>query len=121
MTSMLYEDFLERSFAAEPVPEKEFGFYREKAEKLIETLTFGRSRDSELEELLWAQTELIQFLYDNQGSGRVVSESNDGYSVTYADEAGELSSARSILRQWLGGTGLMYAGVEPGEPGYDDH
>ena len=59
MTSMLYEDFLERSFAAEPVPEKEFGFYREKAEKLIETLTFGRSRDSELEELLWAHRKYL--------------------------------------------------------------
>lgn len=111
--TLSYVDFAEKSFAAEPVPENEFAFYREKAEKLIETLTFGRSEYSEQEELAWAETELIQFLYENGGGRRVVSESNDGYSVTYADGTDELGAARSILRQWLGNTGLLYAGVGP--------
>ncbi len=108
---MLYEEYLERTFASEPVPEKEFGFYRDKAEKLIETLTFGRSRDSELEEVACAETELIQFFFENGGARGIVSESNDGYSVTYA-AGGEPAAARDIVRQWLGDTGLMYAGVE---------
>lgn len=121
MTSMSYEDFAEKSFAAEPVPELEFPFYREKAEKLIFTLTFGRSADSELEELAWAEAELIQFLYENGGPRGVIRESNDGYSVTYADGGDELSAARSLLRRWLGNTGLMYAGISPEDLNYGDN
>ena len=109
---MLYDEYLERTFASEPVPEREFGFYRDKAEKLIENLTFGRSRDSELEEVACAETELIQFFFENGGARGIVSESNDGYSVTYADGGEETRAARDIVRQWLGNTGLMYAGVE---------
>lgn len=112
MEPMLYEDYLERYTGAEPVPEREFGFYREKAEGLIDSLTFGRSRESDLEEILYAETELIQFLFENGGKRGVVSESNDGYNVTYAGSADEMTMARSIVKQWLGGTGLMYAGIE---------
>ena len=112
MESMIYEEYLDRYTGAEPVPEREFGFYREKAERLIDDLTFGRSRESELDEILYAETELIQFLFENSGRRSVISENNDGYSVTYADGSDETAAARNIVKQWLGGTGLMYAGVE---------
>ncbi len=112
---MSYEEYLERYTGAEPVPEREFGFYCEKAGRLIDSFTFGRGSESELEEVAYAQAELIQYLYENSGRRGVVSESNDGLSVTYADGGSEVSDARDIVKQWLGGTGLMYAGVEMGE------
>ena len=115
MEPMTYEEYLEKYIGAEPVPEREFGFYREKAEKLIDDLTFGRSRESDLEEILYAETELIQFLFENGGKRGVISENNDGYSVTYTAAADETAIARDIVKQWLGGTGLMYAGVGPEE------
>ena len=111
MEPMTYEEYLEKYIGAEPVPEREFGFYREKAERLIDDLTFGRSRESELEEVHYAETELIQFLYEGGGRRGVISENNDGYSVTYGEAADESSMARDIVKQWLGCTGLMYAGV----------
>ena len=112
---MSYEEYLERYTGAEPVPEREFAFYIEKAERIIDDLTFGRSREeADREEVLYAQTELIQFLFENQGRRGVVSESNDGLSVTYSEGSNEAAGARAIVKQWLGGTGLMYAGV-PGE------
>ncbi len=115
---MSYEEYLERYTGAGPVPEKEFGFYEEKAGKLIDGFTFGRAEGSELDEVLYARAELIQFLYENQGRRGVVSESNDGLSLTYADDGDDIAAAREIVKQWLGGTGLMYAGVEMGEDGY---
>ena len=109
---MSYEEYLERYTGAEPVPEKEFGFYSEKAERIIDDLTFGRSREeTDREEVLYAQTELIQYLFENQGKRGVISESNDGLSLTYESGYRETSEARAIVKQWLGGTGLMYAGV----------
>lgn len=112
---MSYEEYLERYTGAEPVPEKEFGFYSEKAGKLLDGLTFGRAAESELEEVLYAWAELTQFLYENQGRRGVISESNDGLSLTYADGDGESAAVRDIVKLWLGGTGLMYAGVDTGE------
>ena len=110
---MSYEEYLERYTGVEPVPEEEFAFFCEKAERLIDDLTFGRSREeADREELLYAQTELIQFLFENQGRRGVVSESNDGLSVTYSEGRDEVAGARAIVKQWLGGTGLMYAGVD---------
>lgn len=105
---MTYEEYTAIA-GGEPVPEEEFDFYAKKAEKLIGLYTFGRSRDSEDEAVRYAQAELVRYLYEERVRRGILSEANDGLSVSYDTEE---NGAREIIRQWLGENGMMYPGVE---------
>lgn len=105
---MTYGEYLEICAGQELIPEEEFGFYSKKAETLLTSYTFGRNRDSDAEELKYAQAELAQRLFENRGRHGVLSESNDGLSVSYENGGDEYYG---IAKQWLGESGMMYSGV----------
>lgn len=106
---MTYGDYLERYVGRESIPEDEFGFYARKAEAILSSYTFGRSRDSDLEEIKYATAELAQRLFENRGRQGVLKESNDGLSVSYDNDGDE---CYGIVKQWLGESGMMYPGVD---------
>ncbi len=106
---MLYREYEELYSAQNPIPEDEFAFYDLKAEKLIEGYTLGRSRDSDVDEVKYAEAELAQYLFENRGRRGISGESNDGLSVSYGDDAD--SGCYGIVKQWLGWSGMLYAGV----------
>lgn len=107
---MQYSEYEELYSAQNPIPEDEFAFYDRKAEALIEGYTFGRSRDSELDEVKYAEAELAQYLFESGGRRGVLSESNDGLSVSYGDGDDD-GESYAIVKQWLGWSGMLYAGV----------
>lgn len=110
------------------VPPESFVFWERQAEIEIDRYTFGRMRGSEstpcevmectcaLAELLYtAETVNAQAVHN--GGGVLASFSNDGQSGTYDfsqsvyTEKGKQSKVREIIYRYLGGTGLLYAGV----------
>lgn len=91
------------------IPENEFGFYSRKAEAALSEYTFGRSKESELQEVKCAWAELCRLYYENRFREGIISESNDGISVSYAQN--EKSREKEIIKRWLGASGLMYSGV----------
>ncbi len=104
-----YGEYLQLYVGQNPIPAEEFGFYAKKASALLDSYTFGRSRESKLEEVRCAEADIAQQLYEDRGRRGVRSESNDGLSVSY--ERGT-DFCREAARQWLAGTGLLYAGVK---------
>ena len=107
---MSYEEYLSVCSGQEPIPEDEFAFYDKKAGALLSLFTFGRSDDSDDEAVKYARAEIAGYIFENGGRRGIVSESNDGLSVSYdgSDDAG----AYAIAKQWLGGGGMRYQGVE---------
>ncbi len=108
---MTYEEYSASAAGHELIPREDFDFFSKKAEAVLSGLTFGRSVDSELDEVTFAAAEIAQFLYENGGRFGVLRESNDGLSVSYSQD-GRDKALYSIAKSWLSGTGLMYAGVD---------
>lgn len=90
------------------------------ASQYIRYVTAGKSDSYDGEELKYASCEAADAYYQASmdmagGKGRVKSENNDGYSVTYAAEGkdGETSESLTarkvygIVRKWLLPTGLL--------------
>lgn len=109
---MNYRDYLERYTGSEAIPEKDFEFYREKAQGLLRDFTYGRSDDCDLDEVMYAAVEIAQLLFEGGSRRGIVSESNDALSVTYSEGYDDVKEAYKIARSWLGNTGLMYSGVD---------
>lgn len=87
------------------------------AEAFVDGITFGRIRkleeipDCVKKAICSAAEEMDRFISGKKN--QIKSESNDGYSVTYADAMSENScrnAMKSDVRRWLAGTGLMYKG-----------
>lgn len=105
----------------------QFTLHELKAEKLIDRFTHGRIRDETptREAVKNCVYELIMIMEADElatgFSGReIVSQSNDGVSVTYSAEYGGSALARygAAIRIWLtgeistNGVALLYAGVD---------
>lgn len=114
-----YVDFLyyQNTYHGKMVKATEFEHAEIEAEAFLHAVTFGRIRRlPEIPECVKkAICSLTESIYQHAESknNQIVSESNDGYSVTYADVAKEEDFRRemhSAARMWLAGTGLMYKG-----------
>lgn len=87
----------------------------------VQRITFGRAdRNMELDEVRLATCAVCDLLANDekarsQHSGRtVISESTDGYSVTYENRGDDLLTRKiyKAAELYLEPTGLLYAGVE---------
>lgn len=112
-------DFLGGSSTA-AVPLAEFSRYAALAAQEIKATTFGRPVTAEDEQAVkMCCCALAEAIYSaavkQQESAGKASEKVGGYSVSYEgrtqQQAALADEKRRILRLWLGGTGLLYAGV----------
>lgn len=102
--------------------EEDFNRHMLSATQYIRYLTMGKADQYAGEELKYAACEAADIYFSvsvsdlsKAGSGRVKSESNDGYSVTFATEgkdgetSEELASRKVsfVIRKWLLPTGLL--------------
>lgn len=94
-----------------------FPYFIRWASNLIDSMTFGRIL--KLPELPDVVRDAACAAAENYHAHRqqakrgIKSESNDGYSVSYADtntEAGANAEAESVVRMYLSRTGLLYRG-----------
>lgn len=100
--------------------ENEFGRFGFRATREIDNATFDRSKSySETtapEELKRCSFELIEYISKNSISGTVSgvrSFSNDGYSVSFADQKTASEAICDIIRTYLieSADNLLYCGV----------
>lgn len=112
-----YEYYTE-SYKGEKLKEDIFPRYAKWASALVDQMTFGRVKD--LQEIPDCVKEAVccavekRFSYEEKADRDLKSESNDGYSVSYADAGDEGSAVASIMediRIYLSGTGLLFRGT----------
>lgn len=99
------------------LPDNEFKRLQGRASAFLASLTLGRS---ESEALLPWQKNLVQMAlcavidatFDTENGGQIVSESNDGISVSYAAKVQQTDEKRlyDAAEQYLASTGLLYRG-----------
>lgn len=118
----MYTDykFYVQSFKGGVIPSaKDFLTAEAAAGRYVEYVTCGRvvgKTTDDIKNAVCAVAELeYQTLTKNQKTG-ISSESNDGVSVSYAQESSESAKAAenqkySVALRYLGHTGLMYRGV----------
>ena len=91
------------------IPLLDFPFWAQRARTFIDQYTFDQIGDHELDEFYEAigtcTCELAEFLYSNEGSENLQSESITGRSTTYVK-----GFEYQICQRHLGMTGLMYRG-----------
>lgn len=114
-----YVDFsyYQNTYHGNLVSEEEFGSAELEAESYVNAITFGRIQRLDeipdcVKKAICSATEEMH-LYLTRRNAPVKSESNDGYSVTYADAIGESECIQSMKRKvsmHLANTGLMYKG-----------
>ena len=112
------------------VPEETFPFFEKQARRVIDMFTHGRlTANPELicEEVKDCTCAITELLYKadsvseqalNEGApGPLASYSNDGESGTFDlkesiyTESGKNLKVKQLIYQYLGNTGLLYAGV----------
>lgn len=101
----MYSNYQQYQQRGGKLPEREYKIKAQKASELIDYYTMGHARSSaEMQEQLAAcECELIQTVLAS-GAGTHVgisSESNDGYSITYADRKELEGSTRYVLSCYL--------------------
>lgn len=113
---------------APAVPEKEYPYWEKQARAVIDRRTFNRIKNDEtllsdpvrdcvcaIAEHLYKADQLNQ---SGQAPGIISSYSNDGESATYNvsnsvyTESGSKKKVKALIYQYLGNTGLLYAGVD---------
>lgn len=95
----------------------EFNRFEFRAERLIDNLTQGRLKNADTisETVKRCMFELVTYLSktaQNGNSSAVSGFSNDGYSVTYAEQKTATQQIHDIIYDYLADTDLMYCGVE---------
>ena len=80
--------------------------------------TFGRvySADDHMDLVQVCFDELVDTVYQLNQNGALASQSVGSWSQSYVDNNGGQTTEQvcaAIIRQWLGGTGLLYRGWEP--------
>lgn len=130
-------EYYSETFGGSTISSSDFTYYANKACMKIDFLTFGRTARLESTDLPEETYEAVQmavcavseiyYRYDTKlaaraaatQNGAMKSESNDGYSVTYAgaeadDDSSLASSADAeaveAIGEYLAHTGLMYRG-----------
>ena len=99
--------------------EKDFAYYALRASEIIDSKTFGRIGEI-TPAVKMACCAAADELYSDasakaKAAGGISSESVDGYSVSYraynteAEKAAE-KRVNAAIKQYLGGTGLMFRG-----------
>lgn len=91
-----------------------------KASAYLDRVTFGRltdvKDDAVLEKVKLARCALVDAYLLNEQGGGIASESNDGITVNYVAGISNTKSENQRLREaaslFLGGTGLLYRGVD---------
>ncbi|MGN0398803.1 MAG: hypothetical protein ACI4EO_01630 [Blautia sp.] len=87
------------------------------AEAFVDAVTFSRIGnlkeipDCVKNAICSAAEEMHRYLESRKS--QITSESNDGYSVTYASAVSDSSCRKAMelkVKRWLAGTGLMYKG-----------
>lgn len=90
-----------------------------KASAYLDYVTFGRINDalpdSVQQKVKLALCEVVDTYLLNEQGGGIASESNDGISVTYVSSSNAKTDTQrlySAVSLYLGGTGLLYRGVD---------
>ena len=99
------------------LPQTEFEKLRGRASAYLASITLGKSRLENLpgavkESVDMALCAVLDVLHKVESGGDIVSESNDGISVTYAAKAQQTEQQRlySAASTHLAWTGLLYRG-----------
>ncbi len=97
--------------------ETEFNRFEFRAERLIDNATQGRLENATTtpESVKRCMFELVTYLSkvaQNGDNSAVSSFSNDGYSVTYAEQKTATQQIHDIIYDYLADTDLMYCGVD---------
>lgn len=114
---MVYADYAHyRDAYHGGMSEADFARLSRAASAYLDSLTFGRiaagQAEAVMEQVRDACCGVADAFLRNEQGGCILSESNDGISVTYAATA--KSDARRLYEAaalYLGGTGLLYRGV----------
>ena len=112
------------------VPEADFQFWEKQARAEVDAYTYGRLKEDAslitdevkdcvcaVAELLCKSSSLAEASLQEGAAGPLASYSNDGQSATYNltesiyTESGKRKEIRRLVYQYLGATGLLYAGV----------
>lgn len=112
---MVSFDYYRDEYGGNAVPESRFAYYERKAAAFVNTATFGRAEGNIIAPVQNAVCDVAERLYigdeSKAGSG-ISSEKVGDYSVSYSEFAA-LSAPdqlKSIVKQWLADTGLLYRG-----------
>lgn len=116
--------------ASPAVPEKDFRFWEKQARREIDARTFNRIRTNEglitedvkdctcaIAELLYKANSLSEQALQDGAAGPLSSYSNDGESGSFDlsqsiyTESGKKAEISRLIHQYLGNTGLLYAGI----------
>ena len=92
------------------IPVAEYPRWERCAENELLRITGGKSADSDDERLKICICEMAEILYTKENLGGILSESTDGYSVSY--EKNNIKSALyEVAKRNLSGTNFLYRGV----------
>lgn len=92
------------------IDNQSFAFYERKAAILLNRFTFSRITDI-TDDIKLCVCEMAEYLYLNKDNEGIVSENNDGYSVTYDKDSSQYDRLYKIAEKYLSGTGLLYRGI----------
>ena len=114
--------FYVEKYGGDLIPDRKYGVAALNATQYIKYVTLGRSEKYAGEELKYATcaaAEAYALTYNltsgKNAAGQIKSENTDGYSVSYVTQAKDGESqedlfrrkAYPLIKQWLGGTGLL--------------
>lgn len=107
----MYTDYsyYKNDFGSQKAEEADFNRLLSLAEKYIDKITFNRIKEAD-DDVKNAVCAVVDILADNYQASDIVSESNDGYSVSYKRENFEkkiYKTAKTYLPSYL-----LYKGVE---------
>lgn len=88
-------------------------FFLTKASLYIKKHTFGNVPETIPDEVKYCTCEIAENLFNEASAGKQIkSETVGGYSRTFADNKTDFEKQRlTILKAWLGDTGLLFKGV----------
>lgn len=110
-------EFYQEVYHGSIADDKNFDNAELESEAFIDMITFGRIRRMEeipdcVKFAICSVTDAM-VKFSESRKNNVASESNDGYSVTYASGVTDADCNREMqsrARRWLANTGLMYRG-----------
>lgn len=113
---MQYLTFDDYSSMGGTLTNMEFNRFEFRSERLIDNLTQERLKNADVIPLVVKRCmfELVTYLSKAAQNGdisAVSSFSNDGYSVTYAEQKSAAHQIYDIIYDYLADTDLMYCGV----------
>lgn len=91
------------------IDNQSFALYERKAEVVLNHLTAGRIDDI-TDDIKYCICEIAEYIYQNKDNENIISESNDGYTVTYAGERFQYDKIYAIAKKYLFSTELLYRG-----------